>query len=141
MREENVIRITTNTPLGERTESFTEERFAASLVDYYKSHGKHTLRSWLDAHGLTYHDALGLIGSDTMEHLPDEQLSALSAIGEKFSPAPEPKSDVEGAVQGHSTSEMRIEQLARDAEHMSTAELEQALVSAGMKVARSSLTR
>jgi hypothetical protein len=141
MQEENLIRITTNTPQGLRTESFTPERFATSLVDFYNAHGEHTLRSWLDAHGLTYDGALGLIGDDTMEKLPDGQVAALSAIGRQFAPAPEPKSDVEGAVQGHQTSEMKIEQLARDAESMSTAELEQALVSAGMNMARSSLTR
>ena len=133
MTEAEVIVINTPALGGEVTRELTKEQFLEELVWRANTFGDDTLENWLRVHDISREEAFSFCDVKDIPALLERVLSAKTPEA--------PSSDVQGAVQGHKTSEMRIAQLAENADRMSTDELEKAMVTAGMQVPRSTLMR
>jgi hypothetical protein len=148
---QNVIEVIEQTPVGEVKREMSQEQFAQELIGFHKTRGAKALGEWLNGAGLSFEDALNLIGPEVINTLPEtaqwkdgglfSPTEYLLEMGKEYAPKPDPRTDAEAAVQGYYVHDARLQQLANTSDAMTTPQLEQALRDAGMLEGGTSLMR
>lgn len=132
MESRDVIEISTPVEgVGEVTIRRTQEEFARDLISAHRENGTAKLGQWLEQHGLTFTEAIDLIGPDVLENLPAK---AQWKDGGEFAPQEYLLQMAKefGSPQESATDSPLVAEMARVAESADDAHLEAILKQLGM---------